>query len=481
MKDAASKTTGRFAPRPGADESRLRLVLETMQDAFVEIDGDGTITDWNRAAEVLFGWTRDEVLGRGLHDTIVAEQLREALGAAVDDFTSGGEEAITGRRLELPAVDRTGREFAAELSITPMRVGRAWRFAAFLRDASDRAPARQPLDVGHVTERVARLGSWHWVPLTGEMRFSEGLCRILGEDPRAYDPAQEMRLERVHPDDRERVRRTLDAACVAGDELETEFRVLRSDGEIRSLHVRGTLLRDAEGTHVRSMGTAQDVTERVRAEARNRRLAALVESTDDAVLSEEGKDDKARLTSDRVWIVDPLDGTREYGEVPRHDWAVHVALWTREAGDIVASAVALPALGTVLTTDDPRGGAHAPAAHEGRPRLAVSRSRATETVRVLAEELDLELVPLGSAGYKASAVVLGQVDAYVHTGGQYEWDSAAPVAVARAAGLHTSRVDGSPLVYNRPDPRLPDLVVCRPDLAQDILTVLKRLHPEEAP
>ncbi|CAA9509374.1 MAG: diguanylate cyclase/phosphodiesterase (GGDEF & EAL domains) with PAS/PAC sensor(s) [uncultured Solirubrobacteraceae bacterium] len=294
MKDAASKTTGRFAPRPGADESRLRLVLETMQDAFVEIDGDGTITDWNRAAEVLFGWTRDEVLGRGLHDTIVAEQLREALGAAVDDFTSGGEEAITGRRLELPAVDRTGREFAAELSITPMRVGRAWRFAAFLRDASDRAPARQPLDVGHVTERVARLGSWHWVPLTGEMRFSEGLCRILGEDPRAYDPAQEMRLERVHPDDRERVRRTLDAACVAGDELETEFRVLRSDGEIRSLHVRGTLLRDAEGTHVRSMGTAQDVTERVRAEARNRRLAALVKSTDDAVLS---ADREGRITS----------------------------------------------------------------------------------------------------------------------------------------------------------------------------------------
>ena len=200
----------------------------------------------------------------------------------------------------------------------------------------------------------------------------------------------------------------------------------------------------------------------------------------DGLLSEEGVDSARRLGRERVWIVDPLDGTREYGEPPRPDWAVHVALWTREAGDLVASAVALPALGTVLTTDDPRGGAPAPAPHQGRPRLAVSRSRATETVRVLAEELDLELVPLGSAGYKASAVVLGQVDAYVHTGGQYEWDSAAPVAVARAAGLHTSRVDGSPLVYNRSDPKLPDLVVCRPDLASDILTVLKRLHPEEA-
>ena len=201
----------------------------------------------------------------------------------------------------------------------------------------------------------------------------------------------------------------------------------------------------------------------------------------DAVLSEEAADSAARLSADRVWIVDPLDGTREYGEVPRHDWAVHVALWTREAGDLVTAAVAIPGLGTVLTTDDPRGGAPAPAVHSGRPRLAVSRSRATETVRVLAEELDLELVPMGSAGFKASAVVLGDVEAYVHTGGQYEWDSAAPVAVARAAGLHTSRVDGSPLVYNREDPRLPDLVVCRPDLASDILTVLKRLHPEEAP
>ncbi len=230
-----------------------------------------------------------------------------------------------------------------------------------------------------------------------------------------------------------------------------------------------------------SAAGAPDLKARGDREAQAAIAAVLAElRPDDAVLSEEAADSSARLSADRVWIVDPLDGTREYGEPPRHDWAVHVALWTREAGDLVTAAVALPALGTVLTTADPRGGAPAPAVHTGRPRLAVSRSRATETVRVLADELDLELVPLGSAGYKASAVVLGQVDAYVHTGGQFEWDSAAPVAVARAAGLHTSRVDGSPLVYNRPDPTLPDLVVCRPDLAQDVLTVLKRLHPEEA-
>ncbi len=198
------------------------------------------------------------------------------------------------------------------------------------------------------------------------------------------------------------------------------------------------------------------------------------ECPSDAVLSEEAADDSDRLTADRVWIVDPLDGTREYGETGREDWAVHVALWER--GELTSAAVALPAKGVMLTTDDPQGGAGVtPPAPGGRPRIAVSRSRASETVLAVAAALDAELVPLGSAGFKASAVILGQVDAYVHTGGQYEWDSAAPVAVARAAGLHTSRVDGSPLLYNRPDPLLPDLVVCRPHLAHDILAVLADL------
>ncbi len=193
----------------------------------------------------------------------------------------------------------------------------------------------------------------------------------------------------------------------------------------------------------------------------------------DAVLSEEAPDDPARLTADRVWIVDPLDGTREYGESGRSDWAVHVALWER--GELTAGAVALPARDLVLRSDDPPVLA---APHPGRPRLAVSRTRATETVRALARALDAELVPLGSAGVKAMSVALGDVDAYVHTGGQYEWDSAAPVAVARAAGLHTSRTSGDPLVYNRPDPLLPDLVVCRPELAGDVLAGLARLGTE---
>ncbi len=197
----------------------------------------------------------------------------------------------------------------------------------------------------------------------------------------------------------------------------------------------------------------------------------------DAVLSEEALDDSDRLTADRVWIVDPLDGTKEYAEAGREDWAVHVALWERGAGELTRAAVALPARDLVLTTDAPTGGAPAAAPHSGPPRFAVSRTRATALVTEVAARLGAELVPLGSAGFKASAVVLGEVDAYVHTGGQYEWDSAAPVAVARAAGLHTSRVDGTPLVYNQADVRLPDLVVCRPELAASILALLAELLP----
>ncbi|MCI0687114.1 MAG: 3'(2'),5'-bisphosphate nucleotidase CysQ [Sporichthyaceae bacterium] len=190
----------------------------------------------------------------------------------------------------------------------------------------------------------------------------------------------------------------------------------------------------------------------------------------DAVLSEEAVDDRSRLAADRVWIVDPLDGTREYGEPGRTDWAVHVALWER--GELTAGAVALPAQGRVLSTAEVPT---VPAADAGRIRIAVSRTRAPLLVTKLAELVDGELMQIGSAGAKVAAVMLGQVDAYVHAGGQYEWDSAAPVAVARAAGLHTSRLDGSPLRYNQPDPLLPDLVVCRPELAETLLDGLARV------
>ncbi|MGI9023135.1 MAG: 3'(2'),5'-bisphosphate nucleotidase CysQ [Acidimicrobiales bacterium] len=190
----------------------------------------------------------------------------------------------------------------------------------------------------------------------------------------------------------------------------------------------------------------------------------------DAVLSAEGAADRSRLDAARVWIVDPLDGTREFGEPGRDDWAVHVALWAD--GGLAAGAVALPAQGRTLTTDP--APVVQPPGPGARPRIVVSRSRPPAFVAPVAEALGAVVVPLGSAGAKTMAVVRGQADAYVHAGGQFECDSAAPAAVALAAGLHVSRIDGSPTVYNRPDPTLPDLLVCRPELAAPLLELIGR-------
>jgi 3'(2'), 5'-bisphosphate nucleotidase len=221
----------------------------------------------------------------------------------------------------------------------------------------------------------------------------------------------------------------------------------------------------------------------------------------DAVLSEEGIDDKERLTADRVWIVDPLDGTREFGEPGRIDWAVHVALWSRDAaageGDLIAGAVALPAQNRVLSTGpqassgddgaerpDRRGYFHRPS--EGAPgeispgpgaqrplRMVVSRTRASDLVKDVAKRLDAEMVPWGSAGAKVATVITGENDVYLHSGGFYEWDTAAPVAVARQRGFHVSRIDGSPVVYNQEDPLLPDILVCRPAIADRLLDAIR--------
>jgi 3'(2'), 5'-bisphosphate nucleotidase len=220
-----------------------------------------------------------------------------------------------------------------------------------------------------------------------------------------------------------------------------------------------------------------------------------------------------RLAARRVWIVDPLDGTREFGEPGRTDWAVHVALWQRAdlaAGDgaqidgdaaagaqrsggraaekggppgqLVAGAVSLPAQGQIFSTvpgclPSPAGVQTAAAvgspASNARLRFVVSRTRPPDVATRIAGELGAELIPLGSAGAKVMAVVTGAVDAYVHAGGQYEWDSAAPVAVARAAGLHASRIDGRPLVYNQPDPRLPDILVCRSAISEMLLAAIR--------
>ncbi len=234
---------------------------------------------------------------------------------------------------------------------------------------------------------------------------------------------------------------------------------------VEAARAAGAVLLELRGGELtgRALGDAGDA-------AAQQAIAAVLAAAcpGDAVFSEEAADDPRRLTADRVWIIDPLDGTREYGEPGREDWAVHVALWA--AGGLSAAAVALPGLGEVLVTDPPPA---PPATGAPRPRIAVSRSRPPAVATAAAEAVGGELVPLGSAGYKVTAVVRGEVDAYVHAGGQYQWDSAAPVAVALAAGLHASRLDGSPLRYNGPDPWLPDLLICRPELTADLLAAVR--------
>ena len=243
---------------------------------------------------------------------------------------------------------------------------------------------------------------------------------------------------------------------------------LTGDGDLAAhlADVAGQLLitvRESGVLSLKALGKAGDAT------ANQFLVHALKEQRPaDGLLSEEEKDNEARLTESRVWIVDPVDGTREYGEA-RTDWAVHVAL----AVDGVAKlgAVALPGLGKVLRSDQPVVVPPAPATL----RMVVSRTRPAAEAVAVAEKLGAELVPMGSAGAKAMAVILGEADIYLHSGGQYEWDSCAPVAVALAHGLHCSRIDGSPLIYNQRDTYMPDLLICRKEHAQRVLAEVAKL------
>jgi len=183
----------------------------------------------------------------------------------------------------------------------------------------------------------------------------------------------------------------------------------------------------------------------------------------DAVLSEEGHDDRKRVHADRVWIVDPLDGTNEYGE-GRADWAVHIALWEKTA--LTAGAVSLPSIDTVFSTNP---APELPPKEGLKPRLVTSRNRAPYAAILVAENMDCDAFRLGSAGAKAMSIIMGEADIYVHDGGMHQWDTAAPAAVAQAAGLHVSRIDGSPLEYNDADTWLPDFIVCRPEYADEVL------------
>jgi 3'(2'), 5'-bisphosphate nucleotidase len=192
----------------------------------------------------------------------------------------------------------------------------------------------------------------------------------------------------------------------------------------------------------------------------------------DSILSEEAVDDLTRVDADRVWIVDPVDGTWEFSRPGRDDWAVHIALWQRSdgpAGGLTDAVVALPVRREVYRSDTVVG---PPPRRDGPIRIAASASRPPAVLWKLRDHLDIQLVRIGSAGAKAMAVVRGDVDAYIHAGGQWEWDSAAPAGVVRAAGMHASRLDGSPLIYNRPDPYLPDFLMCRAELAQVLLDTI---------
>ena len=191
------------------------------------------------------------------------------------------------------------------------------------------------------------------------------------------------------------------------------------------------------------------------------------ERPDDEILSEEAADNRRRLNAERVWIIDPIDGTNEFAEHPRHDWAIHIALW--EAGELTAASVALPTLGV---TFDASPAAVVPPSTRARPLLVTSRSRNPYCAVMVANALGCDVARLGSAGAKAMAIVMGEADIYVHDGGMYQWDSAAPSAVAKAAGLHVSRIDGSPLEYNKESLWLPDFLVCRTELAEPALNAL---------
>ena len=241
--------------------------------------------------------------------------------------------------------------------------------------------------------------------------------------------------------------------------------IIADDAELAAhlAEVAGQLLlqvRESGLLSLKALGKAGDQT------ANQFLIHALSEQRpDDGLLSEESKDTEERLTKSRVWIIDPVDGTREYGE-GRSDWAVHVALAVD--GVPVIGAVALPGLDLVLRTDQPHTVSPAPE----KLRMVVSRSRPAGEAIAVADALNAELIPMGSAGAKAMAVVRGEADIYLHTGGQYEWDSCAPAAVASAFGLHISRIDGSPLVYNQADVYMPDLLICRKEHAAMVLALL---------
>ena len=272
-----------------ARERETRHILETAQDAFIAIDARGVITDWNQQAVATFGWTRDEALGRVLSQTIIPERSRDAHERGVLRFLATGEGRVIGKRLELVALDRAGREFPVELTISPLQTAAGYVFYAFLHDITERKRADELLerrrDQLAEAQAVARLGSWDWNAATDVLEWSEELCRLYGVDPAAPPRRMEEFLAFVHPHDRLAVKAAVENSCTTGEPFSFEHRIVRGDGSIRVTSARGDVVLADDGRPLRMFGAGQDVTEQRNAEQAQRQLAAIVKSSEDAIIA----------------------------------------------------------------------------------------------------------------------------------------------------------------------------------------------------
>ena len=270
-------------------ERETRHILENAQDAFISIDARGLISDWNAQAEATFGWTREEALGRPLSQTIIPERFREAHERGRQRMVVTGEGRVVGKRLEMVALHRCGREFPVELTISPLQTAAGHVFYAFLHDITERKQADELLQRSRrqlvEAQSVAQLGSWEWDVVTDVVEWSEELCRIYGVDPADHPARLKDVLDYVHPQDRALVAATVEASCATGEAFGCDYRIVRPDGTVRVLSARGDVILSDDGRPLRVFGTGQDVTEHRGAEEAQRQLAAIVKSTQDAIFA----------------------------------------------------------------------------------------------------------------------------------------------------------------------------------------------------
>jgi PAS domain S-box-containing protein len=242
-------------------EEGFRAIVETALDAVVTIDAAGTITGWSPQAESTFGWKRQEALGRSLADLIVPERFRDAHRRGLDRIRTTGESRVLNTRLELSALDREGREFPIELSITPLGSGRGTSFSAFVRDITERKRMEQALieSQRHYQALAESLPHLVWTCRP------DGYCDYLSRQWVEYTgrPAEEQLgsgwAEQLHPEDRDRVQAEWAEATIRGGMFDVEFRIRRADGVYRWFKTRAVPLRDDSGTVRKWFGSNTDV------------------------------------------------------------------------------------------------------------------------------------------------------------------------------------------------------------------------------